>query len=188
MRPSQRVPTDTFSHPRSAFIPQHHDFTEVYEPFTPIRPRPPRAESIFSSEIYLVDNTIGGGNDSLRTSAPPLFAQAVKIDGWVVVGDGAIPHQDVMLLPDDPSRGSVSQPSSPKKSTLGKSQVGSLKKVGSGSGAYVVYDIVITTREGTTMKIFRRYSSFEELWEGLMTSLAVGLPFIFFFLSFFVDA
>jgi len=64
--------------------------------------------------------------------------------------------------------------------TLGRSQVGSLKKVSSGSGAFVVCDIAITTREGTTMKILRRYSSFEELWEGLMTSLAVSHLFFFF--------
>ena len=97
------------------------------------------------------------------------------------MGDGAIPRQEVMHVPDDPKvhpNGSDIQPSSPTKSALAKSQVGSLKKVSSGSGAYVVYDIVITTREGTTMKILRRYSSFEELWEGLMTSLAVGLLFV----------
>jgi hypothetical protein len=100
-----------------------------------------------------------------------LFAQGVKIDGWVVVGDGAM-HV--------PTPGDDTQPSSPTRSTLGKTQVGSLKKVGSGSGAYVVYDIAITTREGTTMKILRRYSSFEELSEGLMTNLAVSISFGFF--------
>jgi len=160
---------DTFPRPRSPRIT-----AQAYAQFTPIRPRPPRAESIYSSEIYLVDNTTGGSH-SAWTSAPPLFAQAVKIDGWAIVGDGANPRQDVMHVPQVHPRSSNTQPSSPIKSTLAKSQVGSLKKVSSGSGAYVVYDIAITTREGTTMKLLRRYSSFEELWEGLMTTLAVSL-------------
>jgi len=171
---SQRIRMDTFPRPLPALI-SHYDPAQAYAPFTPIRPRPPRAESVFSSEIYLVDNTTSDKN-SAWSSAPPLFAQDVKIDGWVIVGDGANPRQDVMHVPDNPKpypRGGG--PVSPRKSTMGESQVGSLNKVSSGSGAYVVYDIVITTREGTTMKILRRYSSFEELWDGLMASLATHL-------------
>ena len=158
---------------------------QTYAPFTPIRPRPPRTESIFSSEIFLVDNTTGS-NNTAPSSTPPLFAQSVKIDGWVIVGDGANPRQYVMHVPDNPNvlpMGNHTPLSSPTKSTLGRSQVGSLKKVSSGSGAYVLYDIAIMTREGTTMKILRRFSSFEELWEGLMTNLAVSLSFVLFCLS-----
>lgn len=40
-----------------------------------------------------------------------------------------------------------------------------------GSGAYVVYDCVILTKEGTTMHILKRYSAFEELHDTLKRSL-----------------
>lgn len=44
-----------------------------------------------------------------------------------------------------------------------------------GAGAYVVYDCAIVMREGgTTMRILKRYSAFEELEEGLKR-LSVGL-------------
>ncbi len=157
------------------------------EPYTPIRLRPPRTESIFSSEIYLVDNTAATAGSGWG-SAPPLFAQDVRIDGWAVVGDGANPRRESVCvvvnsdLVSNPRHTTTELQSSScsRKTMLGASQVGSLKKVGVGSGAYVVYDIIITTREGTTMKILKRYSAFEELWEGLMSSIAVCLYLNFF--------
>lgn len=42
-----------------------------------------------------------------------------------------------------------------------------------GGGAYVVYDCVITIREGTTMHLLKRYSAFEELRAALKRSLPV---------------
>jgi len=157
-----------------------HALKAPNEPYTPIRLRAPRTESIFSSEIYLVDNTAATAGSGW-CSAPPLFAQDVRIDGWAVVGDGANPRRESVcvavnsdIVPNPSDSTTEHSSSCSRKSMLGASQVGSLKKVGVGSGAYVVYDIIITTREGPTMKILKRYSAFEELWEGLMSSIAVG--------------
>ncbi|PPQ97317.1 hypothetical protein CVT26_006635 [Gymnopilus dilepis] len=100
-------------------------------------------ESIFSADIFLVDNTGHAPSD-----APPLFAQDVQISGWSIVGDGA------------PKLGS---------GTKGK------KGPSIGGGAYVVYDCVITTREGTTMHVLKRYSAFEELRATLKRTLPSSL-------------
>jgi len=44
-----------------------------------------------------------------------------------------------------------------------------------GSGAYVIYDCVILTKERTTMHILKRYSEFEELHDTLKRSLPYSL-------------
>jgi len=44
-----------------------------------------------------------------------------------------------------------------------------------GSGAYVIYDCVILTKEGTKMHILKRYSAFEELHDILKRSLPYSL-------------
>lgn len=44
-----------------------------------------------------------------------------------------------------------------------------------GSGAYVVYDCVILTKEGTRMHILKRYSAFKELHDTLRRSLPHSL-------------
>jgi len=44
-----------------------------------------------------------------------------------------------------------------------------------GSGAYVIYDCVITTKERTTMHILKRYSEFEELHATLKRNLPYSL-------------
>uniref|UniRef100_A0A8H8CE75 Endosomal/vacuolar adapter protein YPT35 n=1 Tax=Psilocybe cubensis TaxID=181762 RepID=A0A8H8CE75_PSICU len=56
----------------------------------------------------------------------------------------------------------------------GGGKFGSSKTIG-GSGAYVVYDCVITTREGTTMHVLKRYSAFEELRSSLKRTLPSSL-------------
>ncbi|CAA7270558.1 unnamed protein product [Cyclocybe aegerita] len=184
----------SFHPPHSAPVP--------YSTYQPNRKRPP-PESIFSADIYLADNT--GSNSagvmdgaSASTSAPPLFAQDVRIDGWVVVGDGAGAREEGALLSPSVSSppasagsstsGFGSTASAREESTndghksdsglrLGRSKVGSLRKVSTGAGAYVVYDIAIVTKEGTTMRVLRRYSDFERLWVGLRGCLGrTALP------------
>ncbi|KAF5323242.1 hypothetical protein D9619_013507 [Psilocybe cf. subviscida] len=55
----------------------------------------------------------------------------------------------------------------------GWSTVGTTGKTGKGgAGAYVVYDVAITTREGTMMHALKRYTAFEEL----ASKLRKGLP------------
>jgi hypothetical protein len=80
-REGQNQRTDTFPLKTSVS-------SQTYAPFIPVRPPPPRIEFIFSSEIFLVDNTAGGNNTS-TSYTPPLFVQGAKIDGWVVVGGGS---------------------------------------------------------------------------------------------------
>ncbi|KAF8148042.1 Phox homologous domain-containing protein [Crassisporium funariophilum] len=48
-------------------------------------------------------------------------------------------------------------------------------KPGKGTGAYVVYDCVISTKEGTTMHLLKRYSAFEELHDVLKRTLPQSL-------------
>ncbi|KAF8879770.1 hypothetical protein CPB84DRAFT_287566 [Gymnopilus junonius] len=92
-----------------------------------------RSRSLPPESIFSADIFLSD-NRTTAADSPPLFAQDVRIDGWSVVGDGA-----------------------PKLGTSAN------KGASIGGGAYVVYDCVITTREGTTMHLLKRYSAFEEL-------------------------
>ncbi|EKM75456.1 hypothetical protein AGABI1DRAFT_123205 [Agaricus bisporus var. burnettii JB137-S8] len=76
--------------------------------------------------------------------SPRSFAQDVRIPGWTSVGDA------------------------PPSSGVKKS----LQAVADGSGsAFIVYDCVITTKEGTTIHILKRYTSFVELDTALRRTL-----------------
>jgi len=101
----------------------------------------------------------------------------VWIDGWSTVGDGGGRLKGKRR--DTGGGGGAT--------TLGGIG-GGIKKVVQGGGAYVVYDVVIKTREGTEMRVFKRYSEFEELRERLGRVLGVScVSFLSFsFLSFFV--
>ncbi|KAI0703942.1 Phox homologous domain-containing protein [Earliella scabrosa] len=79
---------------------------------------PHEAQSIFSREIWLGDNS----------GESKAFARDVEIAGWSSVGD---------------RRG----------------------------GAYVVYDCVIKTKEGTTIHALKRYSAFAQLYARLRATL-----------------
>ena len=170
----------------------------AYTP-NPNRRRPP--ESVFSADIYLEDNTTPDGiasegqNSRGSSTLPPLLAQEVRIDGWLVVGDGAGAKEDMNgasssstapLSPISPGPTSPhqspsissSRPAGPER-TLSKSKSTpllsksallspTLPRLSHSSGAYVVYDIVITTKEATTIRVLKRYSDFERLREGLV--------------------
>ncbi|KIM38455.1 hypothetical protein M413DRAFT_447714 [Hebeloma cylindrosporum] len=102
---------------------------------------PPRPRSIPPESIFSADIFLA---DNTSSSPFPLFAQNVRISGWSTVGDAA--------------------------GGTGKALLSSIP-VGKGAGAYVVYDVVITTREGTTMHVLKRYTAFEQLWGALKRTL-----------------
>ncbi|TFK33635.1 Phox homologous domain-containing protein [Crucibulum laeve] len=100
-------------------------------------PSPP--PSVFSSDIYIGDNT----------NQPTLaFARDVRISGWSNVGD-------------------VNTAKSP---TLMQGM-----GISSSGGAYVVYDCVITTKEGAKIHTLKRYSDFEHLDSTLRRTLPRSL-------------
>ncbi|TFK23867.1 Phox-like protein [Coprinopsis marcescibilis] len=63
--------------------------------------------------------------------------------------------------------------------TVAGDRVPSLQKgkglTGVGSGAYIVYDCVVTTKESTTFHVLKRYSDFEDLDWNLRKTLPVAL-------------
>lgn len=106
--------------------------------------KPPRPRSIVPESIFSADIFLA--DNTSPPSSSPLFAQNVRISGWSTVGDAA--------------------------GGTGKALLSSIT-LGKGAGAYVVYDIVITTREGTTMHVLKRYTAFEQLWGALRRTLPV---------------
>ncbi|KAF4609570.1 hypothetical protein D9613_012234 [Agrocybe pediades] len=124
-------------------------------------------QSVFSADIFLRDKTTAGGgagtDDGSRNDdgEDHLFARDVRIDGWSTVGDGG---------------GRLREKKKRSNTMDGQlSSAGMLEKVVQGGGAYVVYDIVIKTREGTEMRVLKRYSAFEELRENLIKRLDPSL-------------
>ncbi|PPQ93588.1 hypothetical protein CVT25_005468 [Psilocybe cyanescens] len=130
------------------------DFTRSNTPVRnqarPVKPSSsnrPRPRSLPPESIFSADIFLADNTGSTPIGAAPLFAQDVRIAGWSTVGDGG------------------------GKFGFGSSS-SSNKSIG-GGGAYVVYDCVITTREGTTMHVLKRYSAFEELRANLKRTLPV---------------
>ncbi|KDR79566.1 hypothetical protein GALMADRAFT_243664 [Galerina marginata CBS 339.88] len=106
-----------------------------------------RPSSLPPESIFSADIFLADNTGSTLSGLAPLFAQDVHIAGWSTVGDGG-----------------------------GKFGSGGTKSVSmGGGGAYVVYDCVITTREGTTMHVLKRYRAFEELREALKKTLPPSL-------------
>ena len=110
------------------------------------KPKPsPRPRSIPPESIFSADIFLA---DNTSSTSSLLFAQNVRISGWSTVGDAV--------------------------GGTGKALLSSIV-IGKGAGAYVVYDVVITTREGTTMHVLKRSTAFERLWGALRRTLPVRL-------------
>lgn len=87
--------------------------------------------------------------DNTGMSSTASFTQDVRIPGWTSVGDAP------------PASAGVKK---------------NLKAAARGTGsAYIVYDCVITTKEGTTIHILRRYTAFVELDAALRRTLPTHL-------------
>lgn len=79
-------------------------------------------------------------SDNTGKSHPHAFASDVQVTGWTTVAGDKPPFFD---------------------GGQGKGKGASM--VGLGGGAYVVYDCVITTKEGTSFHALKRYTAFEDL-------------------------